>query len=162
MDRRVPKQLEEESMKGMTPAGGWTSVMGLVAVMVLVAGCHQGGKTSVPCGCTLADIVGAWEWTLTTGGVAGIYVTPESSGEHWTCCFREDGTYEQDRSGEAYEQGRYAIEFREGADHLQHPALVISGDPDRLIERPDAGTLILRDNVIDGFEHTFSCAASRR
>ena len=149
-------------MNGGMGSRGRAAIAVLTAVTVLILCCHRGGKSCKPDSCILADIVGTWQWTLTTGGFAGIRKTPDSSGESWTLRFREVGTYEQERSGQPPEQGRYAVETREDADHLQHPALVIAGCPDRLIDRPDDGTLILRDNVIDGYEHTFLRAAERR
>jgi hypothetical protein len=126
----------------------------LAVLSAAAAGCHVGGS---PRASSTPSLTGKWEWIETTGGIAGIHKTPESSGERWTIQFTADGTYAETRDANPVETGRYSIEPRLAiADHATRPALIVAGRPDRIMERPDDHTLVLVDNVIDGFASTFT------
>ena len=102
------------------------------------------------------NIIGSWNWTETTGGIAGITKTPESSGETWSIEFKKDGTFREVRNGVEH-TGSYGIQIRESIfDHQQRPALLMEGRQIMIIELPGPDRLHLSDNVYDGFNSTFT------
>lgn len=122
----------------------------------LLAGCHGNGAPKDPTSDATPNIVGTWSWVESTGGIAGVTKTPESSGETWTIEFRKDGTFREVHNKEG-RTGTYEIAARESIfDHEARPALLIDGELERIILRPDSQTLHLNDNVYDGFGNRFT------
>jgi hypothetical protein len=105
------------------------------------------------------DLAGRWEWTESRGGIAGIRRTRSESGSTWTLEFDRGGVLRESRNGST-STTTYAIEPRADISDPRRtePALVVPGELDRIIERPDGRTLVLRDNVVDGFTHRFERA----
>jgi hypothetical protein len=135
-----------------------TPLLSIALTLAFLAGCHAGGGSKGPGSGDAPDIIGAWTWTESTGGIAGVTKNPETSGESWSIEFRKDGTYREVRNGEA-RTGRYSIEERPSIfDHEQRPALVIEGSLERIISRPESDKLVLNDNVYDGFNSVFTKA----
>jgi hypothetical protein len=126
-----------------------------LAVLLTIAGCHANGRPQGPGSVDAPEILGAWNWVESTGGIAGITKTPQSSGETWKIEFREDGTYREVRNGQET-TGSYVIEKRTSIfDHEMRPAIVIQGRPDVIPARSGGDHLTLSDNVYDGFNNTF-------
>lgn len=138
-------------ISGIWPARLW--IAGLA--IVLFAGCHSSGHPKDPDAVGTSDILGSWAWVESTGGIAGITKTPQSSGESWTIEFRKDGTYREVRNGQET-TGTYGIEKRASIfDHEMRPAIVIQGRADQIPGRTGKDRLTLSDNVYDGFNNTF-------
>ncbi len=137
--------------------GVGVAAIGLAFVLLwggLTAGCLTNGKP-LPDG-ALGEPTGLWQWKESSGGIAGIHKTAASSGESWSLRFLGGGEYEEIRDGGPPVRVRYRIEARAAvSDGRAHPALVVDGLLDRIIERPDGKTLILIENVADGFTHLF-------
>jgi hypothetical protein len=103
------------------------------------------------------DVLGRWEWTESQGGIAGIRRTPGGTGTTWSLEFLEDGRLVESRTGEPAVEKSFRVEDRPVCWEPQRtmPALVVPGELDRLIDVPAPQTLVLQDNVVDGFLHRF-------
>jgi hypothetical protein len=137
------------------------TVLVALAIGTLVAGgCGRNESAKLPyaegTGTGELQLLGRWEWVETTGGIAGIRRTPEQAGTTWSLEFREK-SYTELRSDAPPVDRAYWIETRPVAwdPTALLPAIITAGEPEQVVEFPDANTLRLSDNVIDGFFHLF-------
>lgn len=133
----------------------------LLSGSLLAGGCRTNDAAKVPAvkePASEPSVIGRWEWVESTGGIAGIRQTPVSTASTWILVIGEDGILRETRTGAPPAEKSYRIEERRVLADPQRtmPALIIAGDVDRLIELPDAETLVLVENVIDGFTHRFA------
>ena len=101
------------------------------------------------------QLTGTWEWVSTTGGIAGINETPQSTGMEKMLIINDEFIFHYE-DGDLVSQSAYKI--------VEAPSIFSSGSVKQIeIEGSSmrqsflAGdlTLVLRDEVYDGFEHTY-------
>jgi hypothetical protein len=101
------------------------------------------------------QITGTWEWVSTTGGIAGINETPQSTGMEKMLIINDEFIFYYE-NGDLVRQSAYKI--------VEAPSIYSSGTVKQVeIEGSSirqsflAGdlTLVMRDEVYDGFEHTY-------
>lgn len=126
----------------------WSRAARLAVPVILALGCGAGDGPAVP------DLLGAWQWTETSGGVGGESRTPRPDDPRITVRFEVDGTAVFHSDGEVARQQRYRI-FDEvtvlGPE--KRPVLYFDDeDVGRVVQIDPAGpTLTLSDNVYDGY-----------
>lgn len=121
------------------------------AVVVSVA-------AALACGCAdgplVAELVGTWEWTGTSGGIAGDTRLPGPDDPRVTVEFVADGTARFRRDGEVAREQRFRL-VREATIYDADPLPVLYFDDEDLgrVVRisADGERLSLSDNVYDGF-----------
>lgn len=103
-------------------------------------------------------LVGTWEWTGTTGGVADDVIEPSPGDPVATLEFTNSGTVIRRREGMEPRTETWRLASDTSVyDGEEHPALFFSDDPvGRILEIGDEGrTLALSDNAEDGYSSTF-------
>ncbi len=79
----------------------WGIAILLMAVAFLMAACTKPEKK---------ELAGSWRWTVTTGGIAGVWYTPESEGFEAEILFKGNSfTFYKD--GEKVTSGTYHIDY---------------------------------------------------
>ena len=104
------------------------------------------------------DLFGTWEYTGTSGGIAGESRVPRPSDPRITVEFRRDGTAVFRRDGEVARTLRYRIANEPSIYHgADMPVLYYDEEAlGRVIQVLDEGrTLSLSDNVYDGLSLTY-------
>ena len=119
-----------------------------LTVLVLTAGCEGTGRPLVP------GLFGTWEWTGTSGGIAGDSRSPQPDDPRITVRFGPDGKALFMRDGSVAREQSYRLASEAtifGPD--ERPVLYFDDDElGRVVRIDEAGsTLSLSDNVYDGF-----------
>lgn len=120
-------------------------------ITVILLGCSEKVDLSQP------DLIGKWKWIQTTGGFAGVNITPETEGFTRTLVFSEDGHYKFIKNDSVTEEGTYEIIKKKNT--IAGEAFVISYSGGRLLEEiivQQNDTLNLQQNVIDGFRNKYT------
>lgn len=113
-----------------------------------------------------SEIVGAWNWISTDGGMAfHIHETPESIGKEYQLILKSDNTYSLLENGITISKGTFELSMRESqlfnkvgkfislsGDMEEAHGLVLNG----MITRTDQKTLSITDDFPDGIGSTFS------
>ncbi|MBO7445426.1 MAG: hypothetical protein J6T86_03345 [Bacteroidales bacterium] len=79
----------------------WSVAVLLMAVAFLMAACTKPEKKALD---------GTWRWTVTTGGIAGVWFTPESEGFEAELVFN-GSSFTLFKDGEAVASGTYHIDY---------------------------------------------------
>jgi hypothetical protein len=106
----------------------------------------------------LKKIFGKWQWVSSTGGLAGKTITPASEGYSLRVEFRTNGIYRKYKSDTLAEQKKFSFS-PETSIHHHKPVWTVSfdeGSPKMAISFSGPDTLILDEQVFDGFEHVYS------
>ena len=113
-----------------------------------------------------SEIVGAWNWTSTDGGVAfHIHETPESTGKDYQLILNSNNSYSLLENGITVSKGTFELSMRESqlfnkvsefitfsGNMIEVHGLVLNG----MITRTDQNTLNIMDDFPDGIGSTFS------
>ncbi|MBW2369840.1 MAG: hypothetical protein JRH15_18370, partial [Deltaproteobacteria bacterium] len=102
------------------------------------------------------DIVGTWSWVQSSGGIAGILETPESTGESRKVVFDDQGnvTYYTDNIvtlSSTYSLGESLTIFSDEPV----PVVYVEGQLTLAYSFPACGELELAEDVFDGFIHLY-------
>ena len=102
-------------------------------------------------------LVGYWEWVITTGGIANITLTPDSTGYTRTIVITSDSMYLRYRNDTLRWESSFTVDKREWiVNHDSLNAIIISGSEDLIFWFSDEkDSLYLHSNVVDGFSHTY-------
>nr|BCX01112.1 MAG: hypothetical protein KatS3mg041_1158 [Bacteroidota bacterium] len=123
----------------------------LGVLLLLSAGCGTVGPLE-------RRLEGSWEWVQSTGGIAGLHLTPQSEGYVQQLVFRTNGELEIWRSGKRLSLLRYRIEHKPTMLSPE-PADVLVYDepfrPEQLIRWGRGDTLYLIDVCFDCYVHTY-------
>lgn len=105
-------------------------------------------------------LVGSWTWLRSTGGIAGVVLTPESRGHTGLLRFRPDGTVEWREDGEPVWTTTWRLSRGAEGSPLAGEQIVLYGEPvvgwDRQAVRLDGSRLMLIDPCCDGFVHEYT------
>jgi len=99
------------------------------------------------------EIMGTWNWTGSSGGIAGVTYTPESTGENIVLEFTQDSVYREYLNDSLIIETEFSIITSESIyDHDSTKMIVFSpGMIRRSIVFDSPNDLILRDEAFDGF-----------
>ncbi len=130
-----------------------------MAVLVAVAGVGAGCAAESLTG-PAADLVGAWEWVESEGGIAGGTRTPESEGIERIVTFRSDGNVRVMENGALTAETTWEVAIAlAGTSHAGRP-IIRYGAPALGFEEQayvfqGADTLVLDDGCCDGFVSSY-------
>jgi hypothetical protein len=102
-------------------------------------------------------IVGNWVWSETSGGVAGVHETPESTGETRKVVFDNDGKATFYTNGLATVSSTYTL-ATEKTLLAEDPLYVVKVEGislDYVFSFPSANELMLQENAVDGFTYVY-------
>lgn len=122
------------------------------------AGC----ASSAPTGVDEERIVGRWSWVESFGGIAGMHLTPASTGVEREIHFLSDGRAQLWENGErvrttGWETGVGAADgLLPGQDVVRWEVSLLGGWEEQAVAFPAPDTLRLTDPCCDGFEWTFA------
>ena len=111
---------------------------------------------------TGGDIVGSWEWIGSSGGIAGVTITPDSEGLSASQIqFRDDKTFSFHRADTLFVEGSYNLRPPEDQTLLDYQVMRYQAADDRAMfdqlvqisARKD--TLALIDFCCDGFSSLY-------
>lgn len=108
--------------------------------------------------CSKSDshqLTGSWEWVSTTGGIAGITETPQSAGIQKTLRIDDEFMYYYE-NGDLVNQVAYKI-IKAASLFSQGTVKQIEMEGSSIRQSFLAGdlTLVLKEEVYDGFQHTY-------
>ncbi len=122
-----------------------------IAVLLIMAGCSLLGTAYPP----LPQLIGAWEWDVSTGGFAGIRLTPDSTGYTIRLTFHTKGAFVWHRSDQPPITGHYRLFQRNGDWYVRYTPSAHRFMPEQRIQFPAPDTLLLHDQCDDCFSHRF-------
>lgn len=103
--------------------------------------------------------VGAWDWVMSTGGIAGITIYADSVDYTRRLVFDSDGNYVNLRDGQIESAGKYVLSHETIPDHSDQVWVVRYDNALNLpsvIERLDTDTLVLSPlTIVDGYTTTY-------
>lgn len=120
------------------------------------------GACSTSSGPDAEPLIGDWEWVRSTGGIAGLTLTPASEGYTVVLRFASDGRAEWWRDGVLTQSTTYQIvRDTTGGNEAWTVtyAAPLSGFAEQRATFPSANTLVLTDPCCDGFEFEFQRSA---
>ncbi|TRZ41585.1 hypothetical protein [Robertkochia solimangrovi] len=98
---------------------------------------------------------GTWIWTRTTGGIAGLDQTPESTDNIQKLeITSENITYFV--NGEKTNTTPYTLEVRTSGIYQKEVPMLIFENGNQLIYALNKDTLTLTDDLVDGFMHSYT------
>lgn len=103
------------------------------------------------------SIIGVWTWYETSGGIAGIIETPETTGETRGVAFQEDGGVEFYTNDEVIFASTYTLSNEKTilSDEMM-PVVKVDGiDFNYIYSFPYVDELELQEAVADGFIHNY-------
>lgn len=98
-------------------------------------------------------LIGKWTWIQSSGGIAGQTYTPQSTGDMITIEFFNDLTYRQYRNDILNIETKYELKNVDGYNELF--IFYENGNPGSIITLLDKNSLILTDNMFDGYVNTY-------
>jgi len=116
-----------------------------------------------PSGCEVSTIlpaegplVGEWSWVEATGGIAGVTITPASTGQTIVLRF-DDERVELVRNDELERTVEYrAVTKPDGSGlELTYDGPLLTGFESQTASLPEEDVLILTDPCCDGYEYRF-------
>jgi hypothetical protein len=124
----------------------WVTI-GIVVVMsgMTLPGC--GGLTGLG---DDEELGGSWKWLASTGGIAGMTQTPESTGEPLTLSILENDSVEVVRDGDL--EGTIHSSLTATGDPLNYDQPLF-GFATQTVSLAEADVLVLTDPSCDGFEY---------
>ena len=123
----------------------------LATALLFVAGCSLlgTGYTSRP------ELLGSWMWASSTGGFAGLRLTPDSTGYTIRLTFHADGTFVWHRSDQPPVTGRYRFFQCDDNWYVRYLPSDERFMPVQRIQILAPDTLLLYDQCEDCFSHRF-------
>jgi len=121
-----------------------------ISIVFLFLGCSNSEVPSLQ-----SELLGEWQWIESSGGIAGVTHTPESTGEEHVLIFRSN-TVKKYINNTLVSETNYSIEQVDSSSGERVDLFVYDdGGIDRRIQL-DGNYLILYDyNVSDGFQYEY-------
>jgi len=133
-------------------------VVKIVAVTVVVLLIALASAATLGCGPDSdkedgTSIVGSWTWYERTGGIGGLYETPESTGKTRKVVFDDDGKVTFYEDGEVTISSTYSLAIEKTIfDEDPIPVINVDGVAySYAYSFPAKNELVLKDDVYDGF-----------
>ncbi len=123
----------------------------LLVGLLLGVGCSPLSPAYAP----VPELIGRWEWEESTGGFAGLRLTPDSTGYTIMLTFHTDGTFVWHRSDQEPLTGLYQLVQRNGTWHVRYRPADHRWMPEQRIDFATPDTLRLHDWCEDCFSHRF-------
>lgn len=104
-----------------------------------------------------AALYGKWKWVQSTGGFAGKTITPQSAGYQSSVEFKKDNTVLVYRNDSLTNKAKFTL-TKTKTIFSTDSAYVIHYEPEMMEEaiiKATKDTLVLADNVYDGFAKTY-------
>jgi len=103
-------------------------------------------------------IVGNWNWVSTSGGLAGVYETPENTGKIIFVEFGPEGIFRMMIDGQMVRECKYTISNGANTEDAMQQVMYSDSTMSQTIYFKDLGYLILTDMVSDGFTYEYKRA----
>ena len=104
----------------------------------------------------VTPLVGNWEWVSSIGGVGNTTETPTSTGNNIVFNFGADKKYTITTNGTVTNEGTFSLYKNvSNLEHLDRLYIDFSNAPDKMIVNNEEKTLILSDDVNDGYTYTY-------
>jgi hypothetical protein len=135
------------------------AVIAALTIATFGSGCGSDSDPTGPTAMTIdADqeqIIGQWEWDYSFGGIAGMQIDPESTGQTRKLIF--DGQQLQQFVNDSLRQSNsYDLAMDQTIFDLDSvPVVRLDGVTTFTYTFEDANLLILNDNFVDGFAHHY-------
>lgn len=101
-------------------------------------------------------LFGFWYWVYSSGGIAGTTQTPATVGYTRIFAFDGAGSFFEFRNNVLFNRARYNVVIKPTIFGTTGQVLEITGYPDMVVNFPNSGTMLLTENVFDGFTLTFT------
>lgn len=122
-------------------------------MLICAISCKKGNIKTNSGGVDPEKIYGKWNWVNSTGGFAGTTITPKLAGYSEWVEYKRDKSVYYYRNDTLKNQAKYAV-AKGYSIFYEKPACIIKYTPDaidQVIIKATKDTLILADNVNDGF-----------
>ena len=106
------------------------------------------------CGKDETGLEGRWNWTESTGGIAGTTHTPETEDEERQLRIDEN-TIEWYVEGELSSSNTFTVEERESIFGGEKPMIILDQGAFNYSFEVDEEQLIMNEEVYDGFAHSY-------
>ena len=131
----------------------------VIILILIVTSCGKNKATEDVIVHPIPNVLSDWSWLNSSGGIAGVYLTPESTGYTQRLEFWQDSTARMYRGDTLWWIDTFTVEIRKWiADNTAVPMLVYKHghSVDQYFNISQNGdTLYLYDNVVDGFSHEY-------
>jgi hypothetical protein len=111
-------------------------------------------QDSAPDTTVVRKMIGSWEWIQSSGGIAGLTITPETEGYTKTAHFQSDWTYKEERNDTTFLETTYRVDQDSVGNTIVHTLQVDGWEPMAIINVTDS-TLNLIDQCIDCYQHSY-------
>lgn len=103
-----------------------------------------------------STLTGEWRWVSSTGGIAGITITPETAGYEQKLVLTDDMKYSRYKDNVLQKSGKFEI-TQEKSIYKTELVDFINFDDGTMsvIQENTSNELLLADNFYDGFGETF-------
>ena len=133
----------------------------LFILSLAITSCSSDGETTQETQKKSLDLAQKWDWVTTSGGIAGITITPLTTGKNYTLIFKENNSYSLLENGIEIANGMYSLTMKESIyNHEMESFITFQNSKFPVgngIINTDEGkiTMIISDNVFDGFSSSF-------
>ena len=104
----------------------------------------------------VSPVVGEWEWISSIGGVGNTTETPASSGKTIIMKLDSDKKYTITTNGTVTNEGTFSLYKNvSNLEHYERVYINFSNAPDQMIVNNEEKTLILSDDVNNGYTYTY-------
>jgi len=126
----------------------WAAV---ILGVLFFPGCKKSGSSEY------SQLYHPWEWVRSSGGIAGVIMTPASEGYTQSIDFEENGTYTKYRNNLVVSSGTFTISSAVSMLDQQEYDMVVfdDGSPPQAITNISDNGLTLREDCTDCFTHTY-------
>lgn len=124
--------------------------IGLFFLLTIFVSCSDNDNNSDK------NLIGTWSWVSSSGGIAGTFSTPATTGKNIDLQITSNNKYFIYTNGVLSSQGTYNFETQNCIhDHTNKKVLIFSNDESMMIEKIDTSNLLLSDDNFDGFSNSY-------
>lgn len=133
----------------------------LFILSLAITSCSSDSETTQETQKKSLDLAQKWDWVTTSGGIAGITITPLTTGKNYTLIFKENNSYSLLENGIEIANGMYSLTMKESIyNHEMESFITFQNSKFPVgngIINTDEGktTMSISDNVFDGFSSSF-------
>ena len=85
----------------------------LFILYLAITSCSSDSETTQETQKKSLDLAQKWDWVTTSGGIAGITITPLTTGKNYTLIFKENNSYSLLENGIEIANGMYSLTMKE-------------------------------------------------